>query len=107
MKAGDLRNRITIQAPSTVQDDTGQVLTDWTDVALVWASIKHVSGVSAIQSGMDTSSVKASIRIRHRTGINAGMRVLHGTTVYQIEAVMPDERRVYTDLVTKVLNAET
>lgn len=107
MKAGDLRNRITIQAQSNVQDETGQMLTTWTAIAQVWASIKHVSGISAIKAGMDTSSVKASIRIRHRSGINAGMRVLHGATVYSIEAVIPDGQRTFIDLVSVVKDAQT
>ena len=107
MKAGDLRNRITIQSQSNVQDANGEMLTDWSDVALVWASIKHVSGLSAIKSGMDVSSVKASIRIRHRTGINAGMRILHGAAVYTIEAVLPSERREFLDFVCAVKNADS
>ena len=107
MNPGLLRDRITIQAPSSVQDETGQMLATWTTIAQVWASIKHVSGISAIKAGMDTSSVKASIRIRHRSGINAGMRVLHGATVYSIEAVIPDGQRTFIDLVSVVKNANS
>lgn len=108
MKAGDLRSRITLQASSTVQDETGQMMPGvWTDLATVSASVKHQSGLSAIKSGMDVSSVKASIRIRHRTGIHAGMRVLHRGEIYSIEAVMPDEQRVFLDIVASVKNAET
>ncbi len=107
MKVSDLRNRISIQQQSNVQDETGQMLADWIDVALVWASIKHVSGLSAIRAGMDVSSVKASIRIRYRAGINAGMRIVHGSTVYNIEAILPDDRREYLDAVVSVKNAES
>lgn len=107
MNAGDLRHRVTIQSQSNVQADNGEMLNTWSDVALVWASIKHVSGLSAIKSGMDVSSVKASIRIRYRAGINAGMRVLHGATVYSIEAVLPSDRREFLDLVASVKNAES
>ena len=107
MKAGELRNRITVQAASQIQDETGQMLTDWTDVALVWASIQHVSGLSSNRSGMDVSSVKASIRMRFRTGLNAGMRILHKDTVYTIEAMLPDERRVYLEMICSAKNAES
>ena len=107
MNPGLLNSRCQIQAPSNVQDETGQMLATWTTIAQVWASIKHVSGISAIKAGMDTSSVKASIRIRHRSGINAGMRVLHGATVYSIEAVIPDGQRTFIDLVSVVKNATT
>ena len=48
--------------------------------------------------------MRASIRIRFRSDITAGMRVLIGLAVYQIEAVMPDlARREFVDLVAKVV----
>jgi SPP1 family predicted phage head-tail adaptor len=107
MKAGQLRHRVTLQAPATAQDEAGQMLTTWTDVAPVWADIKYVTGMSAIKAGMDTSSAKAAIRIRHRTGVNAGMRVLYGATVFDVEAVMPNEQYRTIDLVCVVKNAVT
>lgn len=106
MKAGSLRNRVVLQTQSTTQDEVGQPLTTWADSFSVWASINHISGVSAIKSGADTSIVKASIRIRHITGIHAGMRVKHGDTVYSIEAVLPDENRVHVGLVVEVVNGQ-
>lgn len=93
-------SRITIQRPAGYQVDTGEPVSAWEDVATVWATIKHISGLSAIKSGADVSVVKASIRVNWRTGLDASMRVLRGTTVYDIRAVMPDEAgRKYVDLV--------
>ena len=56
---------------------------------------------------MDTSNVKASIRIRYRTGINPGMRVLFGTTEFSIEAVLPDKSAGVIDLVCTSKNAQS
>ena len=93
-------SRITIQRPTADQADTGEPVSAWEDVATVWATIKHISGLSAIKSGADVSVVKASIRINWRTGLDASMRVVRGTTMYDIRAVMPDESgRKYVDLV--------
>lgn len=97
--AGNLNRRVTIQSRQAGQDAIGQPLTTWQTAATVWASIRHTSGMEAIKSGADVSVVKASIRIRYRTGIDAGMRVTHGTTVYDIKAVLPDGRREFLDLV--------
>lgn len=103
MQAGRLNRRCTLQAPGTATDELGQPIPGWTDVALVWASIRHLSGVEAIKADAVTSTVKASIRIRYRTGLNAGMRVVHGAQVYSIEAVMPDVGgRKYVDLICQV-----
>lgn len=104
MQAGRLDSRVTIQAPGTTTDELGQPIPGWTDVALVWASIRHLSGVEAIKADATVSTVKASIRIRYRTGMNAGMRVVHGLRVYNVEAVLPDVGgREYVDLVCEVV----
>ena len=102
-----LDQRIAVQAASTEQDDTGQPLDAWTDFALLWANIKHQSGISAIRSGMDTSTVKASIRIRHTAGIHAGMRVLHDGTHYNIQSVALHADKKYIDLIAVAVNAHS
>jgi len=107
VSAGKRDKRIIIQSPSAVQAADGQMVNTWATFATVWASIKHQSGISAIKSGMDTSSVKASIRILRLAGVTAGMRVVHGATVYAIEAVLPDEKNVSLDLVGVSVNVES
>lgn len=99
-QAGKLNSRVTIQAPGTAQDDAGQPLAAWSDVATVWANIALKSGLETIKGDAPVSVVQASIRIRYRTDLNAGMRVVHGSTQYDIRAVLPDNgRREFTDLV--------
>lgn len=103
MRAGQLKNRVTIQQQSTVQDSIGQPVNTWTTYATVWADIRHKSGVEAIKSGEVTSTVKASVRVRYKSGITAAMRVAHGSVVYQIKAVLRDEQnKDYMDLVCEV-----
>lgn len=103
MSAGQLRDRINIKRKAAGQDAIGQPVTSWELVASVWADIRHQSGLSAIKGGADVSTVKASIRIRHRAGLDAGMRVVHGATIYDIKAVLPDDARQYVDLVCEVI----
>lgn len=105
MKAGLLNSRCNLQVQSVTQDDLGQPLTTWADVALVWANIMHISGVSAVKAGMDTSSVKTIIRIRYMAGLNAGMRVTHGADIYSIEAVITNKPTRTIDLICKAENA--
>ena len=93
MNAGTLNRRITIQQLASGQDALGQMVQTWTDVALVWANIRYANGSETIKADAETSVAKASIRIRYRTGLNAGMRVLYGTTVFNVLAVLPDEAK--------------
>lgn len=99
-----LRHKVTIQALTGVEDDHGQLVNAWTPVAEPWADIQYLNGISTIKAGADHSVVMASIRLRYRTGLHAGMRVLHGATVFEIQAILPDEvGRVFMDLTCKVI----
>ena len=105
MYAQQLRSKIVIQSLTSTRDEIGQIISEWQDVATVWANIRHLSGTEAIKADAPTSTVRASIRIRYRAGIDAGMRVLHGSTAYDIQAVLPDEiGRRHIDLVCEVVN---
>lgn len=98
MTAGRLRTRIVITQRGTAQDALGQPVVTWNTVAVVWADIRHPSGVQAVKSDADLSIVKASIRIRRRSDVDAGMRVTAGADVYDIKAVLPDADRKYLNL---------
>lgn len=101
MQAGKLNRRATIQKLGEGVDELGEPIPGvWVDVATVWADVRHNSGMETIKSDIDVSIVKASIRIRRRTDITAGMRVLADGKVYDIRAVMDDvSGRVFSDLV--------
>ena len=105
MQAGRLNRRCVLQAPGTTQDELGQPIPGWTDVATLWADIRMKSGLESIKAGASVSTVQASIRIRYRAGVNAGMRVVHNLVAYEIKAVMPDVGgREFVDLVAEVVS---
>lgn len=98
MKAGTLRDRVTLQTLAVGTDPIGQPLTTWTDTAELWADVRYQSGMSAIKAGADVSLSKVSIRIRARE-VSPAQRIKFGATVFAIQAVLPDARRVFVDLV--------
>jgi SPP1 family predicted phage head-tail adaptor len=87
--AGRLRDQAVIERRGTAVDAVGQPVETWFEVATVWADIRHPSGLEATRSDATTSIVRASIRIDELSGIDAGMRVTRGGTVYEIKAVLP------------------
>lgn len=104
LRAGTLKDRITIQRHTQENDGWGTPVpgsTTWVEVARVWANVRHRSGLGAIKADAEVSIVRASIRIRRRSDVGAGMRVVFMETVYDIEAVLPGETREYVDLVCK------
>ncbi len=105
MQAGRLNRRCALQAPGTTQDELGQPIPGWTDVATLWADIRMKSGLESIKAGAPVSVVQASIRVRYRAGITAGMRIVHNLQAFNITAVLPDVgAREYIDLVCEVVN---
>lgn len=85
-------SRITIRARTAGSDELGQPLTTWQDIATLWSSIRHLSGAAAIKADANISTVRASISVAKRADIEAGMQAVHGSTVYDIKAVLPDEQ---------------
>lgn len=103
MRAGKLNCRITIQRKTAGEDEWGNPLPQgWEDIASVWADFRHKSGAETIRADAEISTVRASVRIRWRTDIDAGMRVRVNGAYYDIEAVLADmAKREYVDIVCK------
>ncbi len=103
MNSGNLKFRISLEKYQYIGQDpsTGEELRDWVKLYDAWADIRHLSGLESIKAAAPTSTVKASIRLRYRPGINASMRIRHGETIYEIEAVLPGKHRYnkYIDLI--------
>ncbi|HEY8606628.1 MAG TPA: phage head closure protein [Noviherbaspirillum sp.] len=105
MDASKLKHRVTIQKRGVSQDPDGELSDGWVDVAVVWADIRHQSGLETMKGGAEASVVRASIRIRYREGITSGMRAVHGGITYDIKAPLPDlARKEHVDLVCEVVS---
>ena len=92
IKAGPLRYRVQVQQPFIEVDPfSGEaVITDWVDVGKpIYAAIESLSGREWLASAEFRPDVQTRIRIRWRTGITSAMRVVHGSTIYNITAVLP------------------
>lgn len=102
MRAGDLNTRITIESftPGDGWSDPG----GWAEYATLWANVRHLRGSEAIRSDKETTEVQASIRVRWRSDLDAGMRCLVGGKAYSITAVLPDlVDRQHVDLVAEMV----
>lgn len=93
VQAGRFRHRVTIQQKTVGRDSAGGVTEEaWSNFAVnVNAAIDTVGGRGeGVDSRQITSKTNAEISIRWRPGIDATMRVIHGSVVYNIEDVVPD-----------------
>lgn len=90
MRAGDLRHVVTIQrrvTGSPQKTPSGQPDESWQDYLTgVSAAIEPLRGKEYFEAMATQGELAVRIRIRYRTGIEHGMRVVEGSTVYPIEA---------------------
>lgn len=90
MKAGELRHRVTIQQNTPTRDSYGDVIDSWGTVVTVWAAIEPRTGREQFVGGAAQTYAEGTvdIRIRYRTGITQSMRVVRGSEIYNIQAVL-------------------
>ncbi|WP_254632564.1 phage head closure protein [Achromobacter denitrificans] len=106
MSAGARNRLVELLCKSTERDKANELIDAWTVVGKAWGSIRFVSGVAAIKAGAEQEVTKASIRLTYRRNVEMGMRVRHGTDIYRVDVVLPDEqRRQHVDLICRLLSA--
>lgn len=103
MRAGELRHRITIQEFVEQVDEYGTPIgSGWQDVATVWAAVEPIQGREYILLQNTQSELTTRVRIRYRPGIKPAMRVVYGTRIFDIQAVIDfEERHVELQLMCK------
>ncbi len=92
MLAPRLRHRVDIQNFTTVQDsNTGAVADTWADVhENIAAEVMPMSGREFVAAQAIQAGVTTKIVIRYVAGIEPRMRVVHGSDIYNVKAVLPD-----------------
>ena len=95
---GKLRHFVAFQVPITEIDSEGNSTETWTDAfdgQEISAAIEPLSGRELLAAQQVHSRVTTRITVRYRPGILPEMRVVHRSTYYNIEAVIPDAETGY------------
>jgi SPP1 family predicted phage head-tail adaptor len=95
VQAQKLNRRITVQRLVPGRDAEGQPNDTWVTHCKLWADINTVSGSAFVNqefyvADREVSRPTASVRVRRRTDLVPDMRILLGTTVYDIRVILPD-----------------
>jgi len=97
--AGRRDKRVTIQTPSVVSDDLGQAINTWGTLATVWAAVKPLTGDQRLAAQQVDATASHTVTILYRADVTPKMRVLYGSRILEIQAVMdPDERHEQLEL---------
>jgi SPP1 family predicted phage head-tail adaptor len=92
MDPGCFRHRVTFEELITDLDSDGKMVEDWVSPfpRAISAEIMPLSGRELIASQSVQSKVSTRIKVRYRPGFKPSMRGVHRSTIYNIEAVIPD-----------------
>lgn len=88
MRAGSLKNKITFQEQTQTKNNFGEVEETWSDVLTTWASIQTISGKEQYLSNQNYATLSHKLRVRYSSLINSKQKILFGTRVFKILAVL-------------------
>ena len=97
MRAGDLRNLISIQSYTETRSASGAVTKTWTTYVSVWAKFRTLSGNERIAAQQASSVLTHEVSIRYLDFVKPGDRISWWTRVFDIKDVRNfDELNVET-----------
>lgn len=64
MRAGKLRDRITVQAMTETADELGQMIQAWADVGTFWAGVSEIQGKYVEVGGQVRSDLTHEVTVR-------------------------------------------
>lgn len=91
MRAGRLRHLLTIEEPYESEDAFGEPIPSWQSLAEVWGRKTDLSGRELFQAQQVNAEVTTEFEIRHRTDVDARMRVVCDDICYGIRSVQDPE----------------
>jgi SPP1 family predicted phage head-tail adaptor len=104
---GALDRLVTLQSPTASPDTAGGPAITWATVATVWATKSALTGTRLLVAAMTSYEADVVFRIRWRSDVIAGWRVVHGSSTYEIKIVEELGRHHLQDLTCRAINQPT
>lgn len=91
MNIGDLNKRVTFSRQSSVRNEYGEKIDQWTNYKAVWGSINYISDGERFRAGQNSSKLLARVTIRNvkNHGISNSDRLSIGGIIFSIEGIKP------------------
>lgn len=103
MRAGILRHRVSLQSRSETRDAMGGTTFSWATYATRWARIETTGGAESPVGVGVASETTHTVTMRYDSTLSAVVprdRVLFGSRVLDVVAVVRDEQRPITLMLT-------
>jgi len=92
INAGDLTERITLQAETFTRDTYNQKIAAYTDIVTVWAQVIMSGGREFYAAQKLYAETSAVFKIRYRTETNPRMRIKWGNRYFAILGIASESR---------------
>jgi len=93
IRSGELRYRVEIEQRTEVADGIGGFTTTWSRYCYLRAGIWPLRGSEVIEAGRLEHRITHRIKTRYKSGIEANMRVKHGSRYFDIiQVIVRDEK---------------
>lgn len=89
VRIGDLDRRVSIETNTPTQDEFGEEIASWAEIAngSVWAKIETGRGRQRFITDHELNSHTIVFKIRHRTDIDTEDRIVYNSENYDIQAI--------------------
>ena len=101
MNAGKLRDLVTVQENKGTQNSQGEVISSWSDVLTDYAEVRRMGGREYFSQARVEADVDTHVLMRYRAEIKAKHRIKFESTYFDIQSVIPDQRKTQVELFCK------
>lgn len=93
IRPGEMRERVTVQAPTRTTNSVGESTLSWSDVKTVWASVNGVTAKEALADGQQGVTLTHRLRFRYIAGLTQQHRFLWRNRILHIVSLLEYENR--------------
>ncbi len=93
MRAGRLRHRVSVQSAVQTRTADGAVTQTWSTDRTAWAAIEPLTGREFFAEQQTQADVSHRILLRYKSGLTPRQRIVEGSRVFHIEAVINRNER--------------
>lgn len=104
MRAGELRETITIQQPAVIQDDYGANGIEWKNVISTRAKAIYNSGNRQNENNEIVHNSTITFTIRYYHNVTDDMRIIWNGNKYRIVSIYKELYKQSTTIITEIIN---
>lgn len=98
-RVGNLRERLTIQHYTVVDDGMGNEIPTWSDLATVWCRVEPLKGDERIIADAVRNPYSVVFHIRYRNDVTTDLRIMYQGKLFNLKRITNyDERKRFLSI---------